>query len=162
MLFKTCTFPCMGWSKDYTHFFSCVLWPWTDSTDFIWASLTVQIYQQITFYLVTWFYLVSITKLLHHQIFPRPLTQRGQLSVSTFWFSSAYCPFFLRFSVWILMVREENINKHRRVPVRRFALICILQHGKRHLSTETFVPAVQLLKDGRELRVFMRTSWQKR
>lgn len=59
------------------------------------------------------------------------------------------------------MVREENINKHRRVSVRRFALICILQHGKRHLSTEIFVPAVQLLKDGRELRVFMRSSWQK-
>lgn len=70
--------------------------------------------------------------------------------------------FSLRFTVWIIMVREENTNKHRRVSVRRFALICILQHGKRHLSTKTFVPAVWLLKDGREFRVFMRSSWQKR
>lgn len=70
--------------------------------------------------------------------------------------------FFLKFLVWIIMVREENTNKHRTVSARRFALICILQHGKRHLSTKTFVPAVQLLKDGRELRVFMRSSWQKR
>lgn len=151
-------FSLYGLTKGLHTPFSCLLW--TDATDFTWASLTVQIHQQITFNLVI---LSSLHhRIVHHQIFPRSSTHGGQLSVSTFWFSLAYCPFFLRLLVWIIMVREEDTNKHRTVSLRRFALICILQHGKRHLSTKTFVSAVQLLKDRRELRVFVRSSWQKR
>lgn len=158
----TCSSPFMGWPKVYTHLFHvCYGQMLLILHELVWLCKFIS--RSLLIWLHDWVILSSLHhRIVHHQIFPRSSTHGGQLSVSTFWFSLAYCPFFLKLLVWIIMVRKEDTNKHRTVSLRRFALICILQHGKRHLSTKTFVSAVQLLKDRRELRVFVRSSWQKR
>lgn len=70
--------------------------------------------------------------------------------------------FFLRFLVWIIMVREENTNKHRIVSEKICFDLYLATWQETSVHKKTFVSAVQLLKDGKELHVFMRSSWQKR